>query len=145
MAPPASLVLLGRIQAQMRAVAHRQYEAFCAPPFTLFFHATDPLPFFNYAIPDAPFAHAAPFANLAASLARLRAEFAARRRVPRFEFVEACAPDLSAALETHGFILENRAQLMVCPRGSERVAPAVAGLGDGSLKARRCTSRNKAS
>jgi len=120
----------------MRAVAHRQYEAFCAPPFTLFFHATDPLPFFNYAIPDAPYAHAAPFANLAVSLARLRAEFAARRRVPRFEFVEACAPDLSAALETHGFILENRAQLMVCPRGSERVAPAVAGLDVEALDAR---------
>ena len=120
----------------MRAVAHRQYEAFCAPPFTLFFHATDPLPFFNYAIPEASFAQAAPFENLAASLARLRAEFAARRRVPRFEFVEACAPDLSAALETHGFILENRAQLMVCPRGSERVAPAVAGLDVEALDAR---------
>lgn len=125
MAPPASLVLLGSIQTQMRAVAHRQYEAVPVPPFTLFFHATDPLPFFNYAIPNAS---AAPFGDLAEPLARLRAEFAARRRVPRFEFVEACAPALSAALEAHGFILENRAQLMVCPRGSERAAPAVAGL-----------------
>jgi ribosomal protein S18 acetylase RimI-like enzyme len=125
MAQPGRLVLLGRIQAQMRAVAHRQYEAVFVPPFTLFFHATDPLPFFNYAIPDAS---AAPFGDLAAPLARLRAEFAARRRVSRFEFVEACAPALSAALEAHDFILENRTQLMVCPRGSERAAPAVAGL-----------------
>lgn len=128
MASPAGLVLLGRIQAQMRAVARRQYEAVSAPPFTLFFHATDPLPFFNYAIPDASCAHSTPFADLEAPLARLRAEFASRRRVPRFEFVEACAPALSAALETQGFILENRAQLMACPRGSGRAAPAVAGL-----------------
>jgi GNAT superfamily N-acetyltransferase len=132
MAPCASLDLLGRIQAQMRAVAHRQYEAVLVPPFTLFLHATDPLPFFNYAIPNAS---AAPFGDLAAPLARLRAEFAARRRVPRFEFVEACAPALSGALETNGFILENRAQLMVCPRGSERAAPAVAGLEVAALDA----------
>jgi putative acetyltransferase len=129
MASAPNPVLLGRIQAQMREVAHRQYEAVAIPPFTLFFHATDPLPFFNYAIPDAP---AAAFEDLAAPLARLRAEFAARRRVPRFEFVEACAPALAAALEENGFILENRAQLMVCPRGSERgrerAAPAVSGL-----------------
>lgn len=137
MAPTANPVLLGRIQAQMRAVAHRQYEAVPAPPFTLFFHTTDPLPFFNYAIPDAGAdAPAAPFANLAAPLARLRAEFQSRGRVPRFEFVEACAPALSAALEAEGFILENRAQLMVCPRGSERAAPAVAGLDVETLDAR---------
>ena len=113
----------------MRAVAHRQYEAVAVPPFTLFFHATDPLPFFNYAIPDTGAdVPAAPFGDLAAPLARLRAEFAARHRVPRLEFVEACAPALSQALEENGFILENRAQLMVCPRGEERAAPAVAGL-----------------
>src|SRR5664279_4945291 len=113
----------------MRAVATRQYEALSVPPFTLFFHATDPLPFFNYAIPDAGADFpAAPFGDLAAPLARLRAEFGSRRRVPRFEFVEACTPALAAVLEAHGFILENRPQLMVCPRGCERTAPAVAGL-----------------
>ena len=122
-----------RLQAQMRAVAHRQYEAVLVPPFTLFFHATDPLTFFNYAIPEAS---ACPFGDLTASLARLRAEFAARHRVARFEFVEACAPDLATALEAHGFILENRAQIMVCARGSERAAPDVAGLEIGTLDGR---------
>ncbi len=125
MVPSADPVLLGRIQAQMRAVAHRQYEVVLVPPFTLFFHATDPLPFFNYAIPDAS---AAPLGDIAASLARLRAEFHTRHRVPRFEYVETCVPALSLALEAHGFILENRAQIMVCARGSERAAPAAAGL-----------------
>ena len=74
----------------MRAVATRQYEALSVPPFTLFFHATDSLPFFNYAIPDARAdSPAAPFGDLTAPLARLRAEFGARRRMPRLEFVQA--------------------------------------------------------
>ena len=123
MSAPASLALLERIQAQMRTVARRQYEAVRVPPFTLFFHATDPLPYFNYAIPDGPAS-----GDLTAPLDRLEAEFHARRRVPRFEFVEACAPRLAAALEAHGFALESRPQLMVCPRGEERAAPAVSGL-----------------
>ena len=109
----------------MRAVAHRQYEAVAVPPFTLFFHDTDPLPYFNYAIPDGP--GAASF-DLEAPLARLEEEFHARRRVPRFEYVEACAPGLDEALEARGFALESRAQLMVCPRGQERAAKAVSGL-----------------
>ena len=133
MAQGASLDLLARIQAQMRAVAHRQYEAVSVPPFTLFFHPTDPLPFFNYAIPDAP---AGPFTDLGPPLARLEAEFHSRRRVPRFEFVEACAPDLAPALEAHGFALENRAQLMVCARDSEKPIPALAGLDVETLDAR---------
>jgi len=109
----------------MRVVAHRQYEAVAVPPFTLFFHDTDPLPYFNYAIPDEP---GAASHDLAPPLVRLDAEFRARRRVPRFEFVESIAPRLGEALEAHGFALENRAQLMVCPRGRERAAPAVQGL-----------------
>jgi len=125
MTAPAGLSLLERIQAQMRAVARRQYEAVAVPPFTLFFHNTDPLPYYNYAIPDGP---AAPSLDLTAPLVRLEAEFHIRRRVPRFEFVETCAPTLGEALEAHGFTRENRAQLMVCPRGKERAAPAVSGL-----------------
>lgn len=128
----AGPALLERIQAQMRAVARRQYEAVRVPPFTLFFHATDPLPYFNYAIPDGP--GGAP-GDLAAPLARLEAEFHARRRLPRFEYVEACAPGLGEALEAHGFALESRAQLMVCPRGKERTAPAVSGLEVSTLDA----------
>src|ERR1035441_1662490 len=129
---PAGLALLERIQAQMREVARCQYEAVPVPPFTLFFHTTDPLPYFNYAIPDGP---GAASGSLTAPLNRLEAEFHARRRVPRFEFVEACAPRLDEALEAHGFALENRPQLMVCPRGKERAAPAVNGLDIATLDA----------
>lgn len=132
MPPPPDLALLARIQAQMRAVARRQYETVAVPPFTLFFHDRDPLPYFNYAIPDGPGASSC---NLAGPLDRLEAEFRSRDRVPRFEFVEACAPRLAEALEAHGFALENRAQLMVCPRGEERAAPAVSGLDLATLEA----------
>jgi GNAT superfamily N-acetyltransferase len=125
MGSQSGLALLERIQAQMRVVARRQYEAVAVPPFTLFFHDTDPLPYFNYAIPDGP---GAASGDLTAPLDRLEVEFHARRRVPRFEFVEACAPRLAAALEMHGFTMENRAQLMICPRGKERAAPPVSGL-----------------
>ncbi len=132
MSSPGEPTLLARIQAQMRAVAHRQYEGVRVPPFTLFFHDTDPLPYFNYAIPDGP---GAASADLTAPLYRLEAEFRVRRRVPRFEFVEACVPGLAEALEAHGFTLENRAQLMICPRGKERAAPAVSGLEVATLDA----------
>ena len=132
MAPEAGPALLERIQAQMRAVARRQYEAVAVPPFTLFFHDTDPLPYFNYAIPDGP---GPASGSLTAPLNRLEAEFHARHRLPRFEFVEACAPRLAEALEAHGFALENRPQLMVCPRGKERAAPAVNGLDIATLDA----------
>jgi GNAT superfamily N-acetyltransferase len=132
MTPPAGSALLERIQAQMRAVARRQYEAVSVPPFTLFFHDTDPLPYFNYAIPDGP---AVTSNDLAEPLERLETEFHERRRVPRFEYVEACAPNLAGALEARGFTLENRAQLMVCPRGEERAAPALDGLDVSTLDA----------
>jgi GNAT superfamily N-acetyltransferase len=130
--PPAAPELLERIQAQMRTVARHLYEAVPVPPFTLFFHATDPLPYFNYAIPDGP---GAASRNLTAPLDRLESEFRARRRVPRFEFVEACAPRLAEALEAHAFALENRAQLMICRRGKERAAPTVRGLDIATLDA----------
>ncbi len=55
--------------------------------------------------------------------------------MPRFEYVEACAPGLDEALEAHGFALESRAQLMVCPRGKERAAKAVSGLDVATLDA----------
>lgn len=132
MTAQAGLALLERIQSRMRAVALRQYEAVAVPPFTLFFHDTDPLPAFNYAIPDGS---SAPSFDLTAPLVRLEAEFHLRRRVPRFEFVEACAPGLGEALEAHGFTRENRAQIMVCPRGKERSVPAVSGLDVATLDA----------
>ena len=46
------MVSTARLQNYLRYSARRQYEAVAVPPFTLFFHPTDALPYFNYAIPD---------------------------------------------------------------------------------------------
>ncbi len=121
-----------RLQEHMRAVARRQYDAVPVPPFTLYFHPSDPLPYLNYAIPDE-----APDdgASLAAPLTRLRREFARRGRRPRFEFVEDVFPTLEAALEASGFVREARPQLMTCRPSDLRHPAPVPGLAIEALSA----------
>jgi ribosomal protein S18 acetylase RimI-like enzyme len=114
-----------RLQAHMRAVARQQYDSVHVPPFTLFFHPSDPLPYLNYAIPDEVPGDAA---SLAAPLERLKAEFARRGRKPRFEFVGAVFPALAGALEASGFEIEARPQLMVATADGLRDVPPVPGL-----------------
>jgi ribosomal protein S18 acetylase RimI-like enzyme len=114
-----------RLQDHMRAVARQQYDAVHVPPFTLYFHPSDPLPYLNYAIPDEAPGDAA---SLASPLARLKAEFARRGRTPRFEFVGAVFPALAGALEASGFTIEARPQLMVATPDSVRDVAPVPGL-----------------
>jgi ribosomal protein S18 acetylase RimI-like enzyme len=114
---------LARLQAYLRHSARRQYEAVAVPPFTLFFHPTAALPYFNYAIPDE-----ATGGDLQRPLARLRAEFNAHGRQPRLEFIEAFAPQLAAALRAAGFVEEARLDLMICTADTYRPAPPVPGL-----------------
>ena len=117
------MITTERIQSYFREVARRQYEVVSLPPFTLFFHPSDPLPFLNYAIPDGDDGRA-----LAEPLKSLRAEFAKRERIPRFEFVEAFAPALSRALEAAGFVAEPAAHLMVADAATVKPSADVAGL-----------------
>ena len=117
------LVSVERIQAYLRRSAYDRYDAVCAPPFTLFFHPTDAFPHFNYAIPDEPVT-----GNLQPALARLKAEFATHGRQPRFEFIEAFAPQLAGELQQAGFVEEGRQHLMVCTPESYTPAPALADL-----------------
>ncbi len=107
-------------------MARRQYESRAVPPFTLFFHPHDPLVHLNYAIPDIPVEDG----DLAGNgvLDTLREAFAGRRRVPRFEFVEAFAPFLSKVLSEAGFVEEARTYLMVVTRESARRPAPVTGL-----------------
>jgi GNAT superfamily N-acetyltransferase len=114
---------IARLQAYLRHSAQQQYESVSVPPFTLFFHPTDALTFFNYAIPDEP-----PLSDLEAPLAALRSEFAARGRLPRFEFIEEYAPRLAPALRAAGFAEEARQQLMICTAATYSPAPGVPGL-----------------
>lgn len=94
----------------MRETARGFYEAVPVPPFTCFFHPSDPLRYFNYAIPDEPAA-----GDLREPLERLRVAFRERERLPRFEYVEGFAPGLADVLENTGFELELRAPLMTVP------------------------------
>ena len=112
-----------RLQAYFRAAARRLNDTVPVPPFTLFLHPADELIYFNYAIPDEPVG-----GDLAGPLERLRAEFARRSRVPRFEYVEGFAPELATSLRSAGFELELRAPLMACTAGGLRRPATVSGL-----------------
>lgn len=114
---------VAQLQAYLRHSAQRQYEAVSVPPFTLFFHPTDSLPYLNYAIPDEPCSD-----GLEASLSVLRDEFAVRGRHPRLEFIQEFAPQLASALVAAGFAEEARQQFMVCTAETYRPAAAVSGL-----------------
>jgi ribosomal protein S18 acetylase RimI-like enzyme len=117
------MALIARLQAYLRHSAQQQYETVSVPCFTLFFHPTDPLTYFNYAIPDAPCS-----GGLGASLSLLRDEFAARGRHPRLEFIQQFAPRLAGALRAAGFAEEARQPLMICTAETYRPAPKVSGL-----------------
>ncbi len=120
-----------RIQSYLRENVRRNSVYVAVPPFSLFFHPADPLKYFNYAIPDGPGLPEPylPEANaLSGILARLRQEFRQRGRVARFEFFEAFAPELPAALRAHGFREEGRQWSMLCTPASFRPAPDVLGL-----------------
>jgi ribosomal protein S18 acetylase RimI-like enzyme len=107
-----------RLQSYMRRAAVERYEAVPVPPFTAFFHPFDALVYFNYAIPEGPIA-----GDVREPLARLRAEFQKRGRVPRFEYVSELAPALADALLAAGFRQEAEARVMVCTRESFTPVP----------------------
>jgi len=112
-----------RLQAYLRHSAQQQYETVSVPFFTLLFHPTDALAYFNYAIPDEPCS-----GDLGASLSTLRDKFAARGRHPRIEFIQEFAPQLASSLRAAGFVEEQRQQLMICTTETYRPAPKVPGL-----------------
>ena len=120
--------LIERLQASMRRGAAERYDAFAVPPFTVFLHRTDPLVYFNYAIPDGPLPH-----DVREPLRRVRELFEEHQRVPRFEYVSELAPTLAKQLRAEGFRQEAEARLMVCPRERFTPIPAPGGLSLGLL------------
>lgn len=103
------MIDIERIQAQLRAAVRLSHDAVAIPPFTCFFNPDSDATFANYAIPDAPVG-----AGVEAALRDVAQQFQARQRRPRFEYLEAYAPDLAALLEQHGYHCEMRSLLMVC-------------------------------
>jgi ribosomal protein S18 acetylase RimI-like enzyme len=119
----ASFAAVAQIQTYLRKQAFKSYQAVALPPFTLFFHPSDPLRFFNYAIPDEP-----THGDLGVQLAELRRVFQSRQRTARFEFFEAFAPQLPQTLLDHGFVEEDRQWSMICTPGDLQMTPDVPDL-----------------
>jgi len=117
------MISVSRLQDYLRQNAKKQYELVSIPPFSLFFHRTDPLCYFNYAIPDEPVSE-----TIHTTFIRLREEFVSRGRKPRFEFIEEFAPDLAGILCSRQFIEEARQQGMLCTPHNARSAPAIPSL-----------------
>lgn len=118
-----TLMLIPRLQAQLRFGAAQAMQAISVPPFTFFYNADSDSLYSNYAIPDA-----SSEGDLGEALAALKAAFHAHQRTPRLEYLEDFAPTLAAALEANGFRQEIRTLLMVCTPDSYRAAPDVPGL-----------------
>lgn len=143
------------LEAYMRKAAALTHDVVELPPFVLYFNPHDPLRFFNYAkliepIGQAPSTHSdhGPSTGsgcdasavrrqaqnddsgrvLSDTLTALRAEFEARHRLPRFEFIAEFAPGFPAILQAAGFVEEGRNPLMICTAETFRPAPAVPGL-----------------
>jgi ribosomal protein S18 acetylase RimI-like enzyme len=106
---PAYHHLIDRIQDYLRHAASISYEAVDVAPFQAFFHRTDDLVFFNYAIPDHDVT-----GDVSAPLQELRATFREYGRRPRWEYLEEFAPNLGSALQAAGFVEDARLQLMTC-------------------------------
>ena len=117
------MVSVSDLQAYLRRVAALQYTTVALPGLSLYFHPSDDLTFFNYAVPDGDWA-----LDLDAALARMRAECAVRSRTPRFEFILEYAPGLGAVLRGAGFVEEARQPLMVCTAQRFCVVEPVPGL-----------------
>jgi hypothetical protein len=111
------------IQSYLRENARRQYESVSLPPFSLFFHPTDPVIYFNYAIPDSPIG-----GDQQNTLTQLCIEFRQRGRLPRFEFLYEYAPDLPLALLAGGFDETERQWNMICTPSQLQQAPPVPDL-----------------
>lgn len=99
-----------RLQAYLRTSATERRDVERIGPFTATFNARDPLQYLSYAIPDDG---AEPDR---ASIDQLRAAYRARQRLPRLEWIEACAPAVAPALAAAGMIEELRTPLMACTR-----------------------------
>ena len=98
--------LIMRLHAFLRATAAPGREVVDVGPFRAYFHPTEALKYFNYAIPDAG-AEAD-----ADEIERLRAAFRERDRLPRLEWIEEAAPGLGASLAAAGMREELRTPLM---------------------------------
>jgi predicted GNAT family acetyltransferase len=114
---------LTSLQEYLRFKAHQHHEAVSSPPFTLFFHTTDPGEDANYAIPDT-----SESSDLPDSLTRLQTIFTKRNRKPCLTFIKEVFPHLAPILHSSGWSKVGQSQVMICTPKTYQPAPNVSGL-----------------
>lgn len=92
-------------------------------PFTCFIHPNDTAPYANYAIPFGLSPE-----NWDAAIKELVDVFASHQRVPRLEFIDACAPELETALNQYGFVTESHLVLLICTPQTLQPTSSIPGL-----------------
>lgn len=131
-----------RLQRHLRTSMGAQTQALRVGPYTLFYHADAPYPELNVAIPDEPAegrripVQGQEASGLAAvadddpeyALMMLEAQFRARHRTPRVEFVAECHPDLVGLLTSSGYVEDVRVPLLVSTSATWASAPEVEGM-----------------
>lgn len=120
---------VNRLQAFLRATAEANRDVVRSGPFSACFNPDDDLKYLNYAVPDDG---AAPDA---AAIDALRAEFTARSRLPRLEWIAEAAPALAAALRDAGWREELATPLMSCTP-DRLIAAEVAGAAAGPVSSK---------
>src|ERR1700678_889002 len=109
--------LLQHIDGYLNAAPAAASDVEQIGPFRLFFRRDIPMPELCYARPTGPLT-----GDLGASIAQVRAAFAARGLACRWEFLADLAPDLPALLVQHGFPAPLPRPLMVVTRDTYRPA-----------------------
>ena len=117
------MISVDRLRDYLRQSAKKQYELVSLSPFSIFFHRTDPLCYFNYAIPDKPVS-----GDIHNTITKLREEFNRRARLPRFEFIQECFPKLPEILRAEHFEEEASQRGMICTPGNCHHPPPTHGI-----------------
>jgi ribosomal protein S18 acetylase RimI-like enzyme len=106
-----AIELLRRLEDSVKGDQPSDVEVVDYPPFRAWLNRSTNRPGLSYAMPVGPLGSTS---QLADSVTQLRASFAARERVLRFEFVEQLWPRLSSALESSGLIVEAVEPVLAC-------------------------------
>lgn len=116
------MTMANAVQDYARTLTLRSPDHYRVGPFTVRHNPDWELKHANYAIPDR---EAEPTADEVAALVDA---FREHERLPRLEFLPACAPAVEPALLASGFTVENRAPLLACGHGDLRTPKPVDGL-----------------
>ena len=111
------VMVLRRLADNVITASAQGRDVYDVGPFRIFIDPRDPLRYYNYAV---PVRHCSDWTEW---LNELCAVFESHGRLPRFEYLTTLWPTLRSALESHGFVAEVVAPVMILPRGELRQTP----------------------